>query len=395
MSIEDLEQDVTRLTLEDGKRVTLVGTAHISQQSVDVVRQIIASSQPDTVCVELDEERFRAVREQPNWEELDLKQVIRNKQLVFLMARLALGAFQKRMGSYTGVKPGAEMIAAIEAAEANQMEVVLCDRNVRTTLMRAWRETPFWRRSLVAFSLLFGLFERTEVNEEELNELRKEHNLSTMLDEMGEAMPEVKTVLVDERDSFMAEQIRRAAGEHVVVIIGAAHKPGITRKLVEERLTPAQLEAIDTVPPRSPLSKLLPWALPLIVIALFVAGFLRGDTEEAKQALWAWVLANGIFSALGAALALGHPAAILTAFIAAPITSINPTVGAGMFAALAQVWAAPPTVRDMEHAGDDIVEWKGWWTNRLTRLLLVFMLSSLGSSLGTIVSLGFFKGLLY
>ncbi len=394
MDTSQLEQDITRTQVE-GKDVILVGTAHISQQSVEVVRAIIDKEQPDTVCVELDEERFRAVREQPNWEELDLRQIIRNKQLVFLMARLALSSFQKRMGSYTGVKPGAEMIAAIDKAESIGAELVLCDRNVRTTLLRSWRKTPWWRRSLVAASLLFGLFERTEVNEDELANLRAEHNLTGMLEEMGDAMPEVKTVLVDERDTFMADQIRRAPGDKVVVIIGAAHKPGIMKKL-PQAWSDAQIKEIDTVPGKSLLSRAIPWVLPLLVIALFGFAFFNGKVDEVKSAALAWVLANGIFSALGAMLALAHPAAIITAFIAAPITSLNPSLGAGMFAALAQVWGAPPTVRDMEHAGDDIAEgWQGWWKNKLTRLLLVFVFASLGSSIGTFVSLGLFKDLLY
>lgn len=389
----EIEQDITRTTV-DGKEVILVGTAHISQQSVEVVRAIIQKENPDTVCVELDAERFKAIREQPNWDELDLRQIIRNKQLLFLMARLALGAFQKRMGSYTGVKPGAEMIAAIEETEALDAHLVLCDRNIRTTLLRAWRKTPFWRRSLVAASMLFGLFERTEVNEDELAQLRQEHNLTGMLEEMGEAMPEVKTVLVDERDTYMADQIRRAPGEKVVVIIGAAHKPGILRKVFTD-WEASHIKEIDTIPEKSALSRAIPWILPLLVIGLFAVALYTGKIEEAKSAALAWVLANGIFSALGALLALGHPLTILTAFIAAPITSLNPALGAGMFAALTQVWIVPPTVRDMEHAGDDISEWTGWWKNRLTRLLLVFMLASFGSSIGTFASLALFKDILY
>ncbi len=392
-STDNLEQDVTRTTVHN-KEVILVGTAHISQKSVEVVRAIIQKENPDTVCVELDDERFKAVREQPNWEDLDLRQIIRNKQLLFLVARLALSSFQKRMGSYTGVKPGAEMIAAIEEAEKLNANLVLCDRNIRTTLLRAWRKTPFWRRSLVAASMALGVFERTEVNEDELEKLREEHNLTGMLEEMGDAMPEVKTVLVDERDTYMADQIRRADGKKVVVIIGAAHKPGIMRKM-DTAWTPEQIKEIETIPDKSIFSKAIPWVLPLIVGALFAVALYTGKYEEAKSAALAWVLANGIFSSVGALIALGHPLTIITAFIAAPITSLNPALGAGMFAALTQVWLVPPTVRDMENAGDDIAEWTGWWKNRLTRLILVFFLASFGSSIGTFASLALFKDLLY
>lgn len=386
------EEDITRVEV-DGKEVILVGTAHISQQSVDVVRDIIERERPDTVCVELDEERFKALREQARWEELDLKQIIRNKQLMFLMARLALMSFQKQMGSYTGVKPGAEMAAAIDIAEEQDAHLILCDRNVRTTLLRAWRNTPWYKRAMLATSLLFGVFEKTEVNEEELAKLREQQNISGMLDELGEAMPEVKSVMVDERDTFMADQIRRAPGEKVVVVIGAAHKPGILKK-VNEHFSDAQIEAIDTVPASSPLTKFIPWIIPLIVIGLFVFGFTRGDIEDVKQAALAWFLANGIFASLGAAIALAHPVTIVIAFFAAPLTSLNPTIHAGMVAALAQVWATPPRVKDMEQAGDDIAEYRGWWSNRFTRVLLVFVFTALGSMIGTFAALPFFRSLL-
>ena len=230
------QEDVTRLTIDDDKEVILVGTAHISQQSVDIVRAIIAQEQPDVVCVELDDERFKAMTQQQSWEDLDLRQIIRNKQLGFLMARLALSAFQKRMGSYTGVKPGAEMAAAIEAADAIGAKVVLCDRNVRTTLLRAWRKTPWWKRAGLGGMIFFGLFERTEINEDELAKLRQTHNISTILDEMGEVLPSVKGVLVDERDTFMAHQIQQAQGKKVLVVIGALAlvlASGIGARLIE------------------------------------------------------------------------------------------------------------------------------------------------------------------
>ena len=387
-----MNEDITRVSLP-GKEVILVGTAHISQQSVDIVRQVIEAERPDVVCVELDEQRARAMEHKQAWDELDLKQIIRQKKLMFLMARLALGSFQKKMGSYTGVSPGAEMLAAMEVARAQGAQLVLCDRDVSVTLLRAWRTTPWWKRAMLVASLFGGVFERTEISEEELKKLREQHNLGSMLDEMGEAMPEVKGVLVDERDTYMSHEIQQAPGEKIVVVIGAAHKPGITAKLPQP-VSAEEVAQMVVVPPKSTWGKVLPWVLPLIVLGLFVFGFTRGDTEALKDAALAWVLANGLLSALGTLLALGHPLTIIAAFIAAPITSLNPTVGAGMVTALVQVWVAPPKVRDMERAGDDIMETKGWWTNRLTRVLLVFVFSSIGSSVGTFVALGFFKDLL-
>ena len=384
--------DVTRVEV-DGKTIFLIGTAHISAQSVEVVNTTIAAEQPDTVCVELDAERFKALSEQTNWQDLDLKQIIRNGQTTFLVARLALMAFQKRMSMYTGVKPGMEMLAATNAAKACGANIEFVDRNIRTTLLRSWRRTPFLRRSSLATLLVMGLFQRTEVSEEDLEELREAHNIAEVLDELGDALPSVKTVLVDERDTFMAHRIRHAAGQRIVAVVGAAHKAGILRNFADGT-TDATIEAIDSVPEPSTFSKLLPWLVPILIIGLFVGGFFWGDPEDVKRAALAWVLATGSLSALGTAIAAGHPITIISAFFAAPLTALHPAIAAGMVTGLVQTYFAAPTVRDMEGVGDDIVHWKGFWRNRLSRILLVFLFSNLGASLGMFISLGWLKDLL-
>ena len=386
------EADVTRLEV-DGRQILLIGTAHISQESVEVVRRVIAGESPDTVCVELDPERFKALNQEQNWQDLDLLEVIKKKQLTFLMARLALMAFQKRMGSYTGVKPGAEMSAAIDEAELLGANLELVDRDVRTTLLRAWRLTPFWRRTAVALSLLSGVFDTSEIGEEELAELRKTQNISLILDELGEALPSVKGVLVDERDLYMANRIRNAPGKFIVAVVGAAHVPGLVRNLAGPD-KPEESAAVEVVPPRSQVSRFLPWLIPLVVIAVFVTGFFHADREDFMNAAYAWVLANGILSAIGAVIARGHPFTILAAFFAAPLTSLNPTIGAGMVTAFVQTLACPPRVADFENVGDDVAQWRGWWRNRLSRIFVVFVLTSLGSTIGTFVAFGWLKNLI-
>lgn len=388
----DPETDVTRLEV-DGREILLIGTAHISQESVETVQRVIEAEQPDTVCVELDADRLRSLTEGQNWEDLDLIAVIKKRQLTFLMARLALMAFQKRMGSYTGVKPGAEMSAAVEQAQAQGAHLELVDRNVRATLLRAWRLTPFWRRAFVAVSLLAGVFDSGQVGEEDLAELRKAPNITEILDELGEALPSVKGVLVDERDLYMAHHIRNAPGKRIVAVVGAAHVPGLIRHL-EGPDTPEAASAVEYVPPRSHLSRALPWLIPAIVISLFILGFFRADPEVFQSAAIAWVLANGTFSAIGAIAALAHPFTIIAAFFAAPLTSLNPTIGAGMVCAFVQTISCAPRVRDMESVGDDIAEWRGWWKNRLSRIFVVFFLTSLGSTIGTFVAFGWLKNLL-
>lgn len=393
MTAEETSGDITRITTDDGREIVLIGTAHISQESVDVVREAIAAENPDVVCVELDEERYKSLRQETSWEDLDLLEIIKKGQLTFLLARLALMSFQKRMGGFTGVKPGAEMAAAIEAAESLGCPVELIDRDVRITLLRAWRTTPWWRRAELAMALIAGVFQKSEVSEEDLAELREQANLTTILDQLGEAMPEVKSVLVDERDVFMAAELQRlTAPQKIVAIIGAAHKPGILQH-IHSPIGDGRIAEIKEVPPKSTLSRLLPWVLPAIVIGLFVWGFFQGDTEQVKAAAVAWVLANGILSALGALVALAHPVTIVAAFIAAPLTSLNPTVGAGMVVALVQTLVKAPKVGDFMTIGDDISELKGWWQNRLGRVMLAFLFSTIGSSIGTFVAFGWLKDL--
>ena len=383
--------DIHRITI-DSREFILVGTAHISQESVETVKAVIRNENPDTVCVELDEQRHKALRNPRHWESLNLVQVLRKGQAPFLLANLTLASFQKRMGLQTGVKPGAELAAAAEVTEDLGLNLNLVDREIRTTLLRAWRKAGFWKKMQLFSTLLVSLFETQELNEEELAKLRQTDTLSAMLDEMSTILPTVKTILVDERDTYMAHHIRQSAGDKVVAIIGAAHMPGVLKKIDSE--IPLQtIDELKTIPPKQTLSKLLPWLIPAIVIGLFIYGFVSGNTDQLANAAVAWILANGLLSALGALIALGHPLTIVSAFVAAPITSLNPTIGAGFVTGLVQAFVAPPQVKDLETVSEDIAGLTGWWRNRLTRVLLVFFLSSLGSATGTMVAFGWLKDL--
>jgi pheromone shutdown-related protein TraB len=383
--------DIHRITLGD-REFVLVGTAHISKDSVAIVKAVIQDEQPDTVCVELDEQRHRALRNPRHWESLNLVQVLRQGQAPFLLANLTLASFQKRMGLQTGVKPGAELAAAAETADQMGIELQLVDREIRTTLLRAWRKAGFWKKMQLFSTLLVSLFDTQELDEEELTRLRQTDTLSAMLDEMSEILPAVKTILVDERDTFMAYRICRSPGNKVVAIVGAAHMPGIVQKLGQE-ITAAEIDNLSMIPEKTTFSKLIPWLIPAIVFGLFIYGFMAGNTEQLASAAVAWILANGLLSALGTLLALGHPLTILAAFIAAPITSLNPTIGAGFVTGIVQAVTTPPTVKDLESVSEDIAGLGGWWRNRLTRVLLVFLFSSLGSAAGTFVAFGWLKDL--
>ncbi|MBE0501883.1 MAG: TraB/GumN family protein [Desulfuromonadales bacterium] len=386
--------DIHRIQLGDSE-VVLIGTAHISQESIDTVRQVITAEQPDCVCIELDEQRCLALKDKNHWENLNIYQVVRKGQAAFLMANLALSSFQKRMGLQTGVKPGSELFAAIKAAEEQNATVELIDRNIRTTLLRAWRNTGLWKKINLVSVLFASMFDKTELDEEELSKLRQSDTLSAMLEELGDLLPTVKGILVDERDQYMAHHIRKAKGDKIVVVVGAAHLPGILKRLQGDEILAGDksIEEINSIPPKSTISKIVPWAIPGVVILLFVFGFFYGNTDRLADAAFAWILANGILSAIGAMLAFAHPLTILTAFIAAPLTSLNPTIGAGMVTGVVQAMVAAPTVHDLENVSEDMTSLRGWWSNRTTRVLLVFFLSSLGSAIGTFVAFGWLKNL--
>ncbi|PLX85282.1 MAG: TraB family protein [Desulfuromonas sp.] len=388
---QDTEDAYTRLTVGE-KEIILIGTAHISQESVDTVTTAIKELQPDTVCVELDAQRYQSLINQKGWESLNLKDVIRKGQLPFLLANLALSSYQKRMGLQTGVKPGAELAAAAQTAVDMGLEMELVDRNIRTTLLRVWRKTGLWNKIKVMAALFGSLFEKQDLDEQELAKLRQSDTLSSMLEEMGTLLPSVKQILVDERDSYMAYHIKNAPGETILAVIGAAHQPGIERQLQLD--IPAEtIEDISQVPEKSTTSRMLPWLIPAIVIALFIGGFFFGNPEKFADAAIAWVLANGILSATGALLAWGHPITVISAFFAAPLTSLNPTIGAGFVTGLVQAFVAAPTVRDMEMVGEDLINIRGWWRNRLARVMLVFLFSSIGSAAGTFIALGWLKNM--
>lgn len=391
--------DIVRLNIE-GKEIVLVGTAHVSQESVETVRRIIDEERPEAVCVELDEQRHKALRDKQWWQSLNLFEVIRKGQAPFLIANLILSSYQRRLGQATGVKPGTELAEAANCAEERNMAVHLVDRPIRATLLRAWRKTGFWKKMTLLGELMVSLLpggggeDAVEMNEDELRRLREQGALAVMLDEMGQHLPVIKQVLVDERDMYMAHGIRQAEGKKIVAVVGAAHLPGITRHLQANiPFDQATIDEIGTIPEKSIWSRSLPWVIPMVVITLFVLGFIYGDTEKFQQAAVAWVLANGLLAALGALLALGHPLTIVAAFIAAPLTSLNPTIGAGFVTGMVQAFLKPPNVRDMEGLNDDLLEWKGWWRNRLARVLLVFFFSNLGSSIGTFAAFKWLKDL--
>lgn len=374
------ESDVHIINLE-GRECILIGTAHVSKESVDLVHRVIEQEKPDCVCVELDYRRFRALSDKERWKSLDLKKIIRTKQLSTLLMNLILASYQKKLGDQLGVMPGSELLEATRTAEKLDIPIELCDRDVRVTMRRAWKATSFFRKSYLVASLIASLFEETEITEEKLEELKETDVLSELMAELGQALPELKRILIDERDTYLAEKIKQSKGDKVVAVVGAGHIEGIKHALHEDRSN--QMEEINTIPPVSPAWKVAGWLIPVIIIgSLCLIGFLKGSDVAGDNLIY-WILANGIPSAIGAFVALAHPFTVISAFLAAPITSLTPVIGAGYVCAFIQAMMQPPVVREFETVLDDMSKIPRWWQNRLLKVFLAFMLPGFGSMVGT------------
>ena len=365
--------------LLDGKKILLIGTAHISQSSVDEVNTVINQVNPDTVCIELCSSRYQAMLAKDQWKNMDIFKVIREGKSFLLFANLIMTAFQKRLGSRLGVKPGSEMFEAANVAEKLNSELVLADRDVKITLQRTWRGMRFWGKIKVLGQLLASLFIREEISKEEIEKLKESDALSEAMKMLSEQSPEMKRILIDERDQYMAEKIRQSMGKLVVAVVGAGHVKGLTAELENKH----NLAELESVPPTGKAVAWLKWGIPAMIIALIVYGFFTVDTDVSIEMIQRWVLINGTLSALGTAAAFGHPITIAVAFIAAPFTSLNPTIAAGWVAGLVEALLRKPQVRDFENLADDITHLKGFWQNNITRILLVVIFANLGSAIGT------------
>ena len=386
----------TTVTLAE-RTVLLVGTAHVSERSVQEVREAIITAQPDQVCVELDAGRYATISEEQHWMELDIRRVLKQRKGFLMLTNIVLHSFQRRLGLDLGVEPGAEMAAAIDAARANDVPFVLCDREIQVTLRRAWRRSGLWGRLKLLSALLAGAFSNEEFDPAQVEALKEKGALQSMLEELADYLPQVKEVLIDERDRYLAARIFSAGGTRTVAVVGAGHVPGIERWLAiygQRAPEDSELEELEHVPPRGVVSRLLPWSVPALFVALVGYGFLRAGAELTIEKLTQWVLVNGSFAALGALVALAHPITIISSFVAAPITSVNPTIGVGIVAGLVQAVVRKPRVADFENLSQDITSLRGILRNRVTHVLAVFFLSSVGSAIGTFVGLSFLTSLL-
>ncbi len=376
----------TQIQLElNGRTITLVGTAHVSKESVEEVKETIKNIKPDCVAVELDEKRADSIQNADRYSQLDLVKVFKRKEGFLLLANLILSSFQKRMGLNAGVKPGDEMLAAMDAAKEGNIHYEFVDRPIHITLKRAWAKNSFWGKCKLLATLISSAFGKEEINPEEIENLKNRNEMDSMMNELSEYMPVIKEVLIDERDRYLASKIWEATGNNIVAVLGAGHLPGVQAYLqkLSEKTVSSDTEEISIVPKGSFFVKILGWLIPACIVALIAAGFIYGGTRAGTQMLSTWFLYNAVPAAILTAVACGHPLAILVGFIGAPFTSLCPFIGIGFCTAIVQAIVCKPKVSDMEHLQEDVTSIKGFYRNRILRALLVFILSSIGSTIGT------------
>ncbi len=395
MSISEHKEPLKEFQIGDSK-LTVLGTAHVSRTSADLVTEFLESGEYSDVAIELCESRFQTLQDPEAMARMDLLKVMRSGRAPMVIASLALGAFQQRLADQFGIEPGAEMRAAINVSKDKDLGLFLIDRDIGKTLKRVYQQVPWWKRTMIFTGLIGSVVTSKEIEEEEIEKLKQGDLLESTFQEFAEQSEDIYHPLIDERDEYMAARIYQVVQEknpeNMLVVVGAGHLKGIGNYLTElEKENPendtvvARLDELNSIKKGKSLWKWLPWVIVLLILSGFAIGFSRSP-ETGLSMLSDWFLINGFLTALGAILAGGHPLTILGGFIAAPFTSLNPTIGAGMVTAAIELYMRKPTVDDFAKLKHDTKDWKGWWSNRVSRVLLVFFFCTMGSAIGTWVA---------
>ncbi len=367
----------------NGKEIILVGTAHVSRKSSELVDQVIAAERPNTVCVELCKSRFEAIKQKKNWQETDIVKVIRGKQTLLLLSQLLMASFQKKIAEKFGVIPGEEMMRAMDKAEEIGAEIVLADREIRVTLLRTWRMMGIWSKIKLLSGVLLSSLSHKDITEEDIEKLKQGDALELALETFGQRLPEIKTTLIDERDKYLAHEIGNAPGSRIVAVVGAGHVPGIIKNIGKN----VDITDTNRIPPKSRWGRSFTWLISVAVIGLIVTGFLHSGSQASLNMIKWWMIANGALAGIGAIVVMAHPVTIAASIISAPITSLNPMIAAGWVAGMTEAMLRKPRVKDFMNLRDDIATMRGFWHNKITRILLLVVFVNLGSSIGTFAAI--------
>ena len=377
----NMNENIVKIDYKD-KEIYLVKTAHVSKNSVEDVDECVNEVKPDSICIELDQDRYNKMMEPEKWRDTDIVKVIKQKQVGFLLVNVILSSFQKRMAKTMDSTTGAEMMEGIKLAKENNINLVMADRSIKTTFSRIWSKLSLKEKFHLLTSSIESIFEDEEISEEDIAKLKEADALEAALLDIGKEFPTVKEVLVDERDKYLCEKIRTAPGKKIVAIIGAAHANGIKRNIDN----PIDCNELNTVEKKKvTTSTIIKWLIPIAIIAIIGYTVYKNKDMGLAQ-LKSWILWNGSLSALGVICALGHPLSVLTAFVMAPLTSLNPLLAAGWFAGIVEATIRKPKVKDFEDLAQDTSTFKGFWKNRVTRTLFVVIFANLFSTIGTFIS---------
>ncbi|MBT3041654.1 MAG: TraB/GumN family protein [Candidatus Thiodiazotropha sp. (ex Codakia orbicularis)] len=384
------DREPQREVILGDSKITLLGTAHVSRSSAEKVKQLLETGDYDAVAVELCPSRYNALINPDDLAKMDLLKVVREKRVMMVMANLALGAYQQRLADQFNISPGEEQREAIRLARESHRDLLLIDREISTTLKRVAGNLSWWKRFALFAGILGTILSKEEVSEEEIEHLKEGDILETTFAEFAEDRQDLYLPLIDERDRYMAarllQEVTSKGHEDLLVVVGAGHMNGIANYLQNPTATPdEQIRQLEQEPKPSRWPKLIPWIIVVLILSGFIIGFQRSPSLG-WQLVVDWVLINGGLSALGALLAAAHPLTVFTAFFAAPLTSLNPTIGAGMVTAAAELFLRKPTVADFARLRNDTTSFRGWWKNRVSRTLLIFLFSTLGSAIGTYVA---------
>ena len=387
--VDKNNEDVIKKIKLNGVSITLLGTAHVSKESVALVEEQILSKEFDCIAVELCPARYENLKNKSWWKNLDIYEVFKKKKASLLLINLALSAYQRRLADKVGVEAGKEMMRAIELATENEIRLEVVDRDITTTLHRLVTKVSFWQKIKIFSGLVVGIFVGEEIDKEQIENLKKGDMLHSVIEEFGDSLPQIKKVLIDERDEFMTGKLSMLTKlenppKNILAIIGAGHLEGMVPSF-DKPPNQSEMNELTKKSPPNRIGYFIGWGICVLILSMFYVGY-QQSPELGWSLVVTWVLINGGFSALGAALALAHPVSVLAAFFAAPLTSLNPTIGAGMVVGLVESYLRKPKVADFERLKDDISSFPMWWKNGVARVLLVFLFANFGSAFGTYVS---------
>lgn len=374
------EKTIKRIQWND-KEIILVGTAHVSKNSAELVKEVLDEERPDSVCIELDEQRYQSIKDKDKWRNTDIVQIIKEKKSGFMLTNIILSNYQRKIAEQFGIQAGQEMIQGIQSAQELNADLVMADRKIQTTFTRLWRKVSLWGKIKLISSILYSLIDDEEITEEELERMKTEDMLSSALTELSKSFPTLKTYLVDERDQYLAAKIKEAPGKKVVAILGAAHLPGVEKELFLEQ----NLAELESIPEKTILSKIGGWIIPGLILFMIAFTF-TVDTSMAWSQVLRFILWVGSLAAVGTLVAGGHILSAATSFIMAPLSAIHPLLATGWFAGLMEAHLRKPKVEDFETLSKDLYTLRGFWRNKVTRILLVVAFSNIGCTIGIWIS---------